>query len=290
MTTMPEQQAAKHRLIDIDGAQIESFQVCSDSNGLCVAASHPADVFNGNTANFLAGITQTSVVCINQRGLGQSSPTEAISLEQMVDDIESVRLRLALPPWVFWGMSGGGWLSQIYALRHPNALAGIIVESACVSFRARLADPECALSPFFPAWRNALQTRGLLAPDSHSDPSPVHDAEWVDVEEVGQVFRRRGGPALLVSPMPIDQHMKRAMPQLWSFDSRDWIKELRIPALVLAGDSDPVVPVHRVRQVHEAIPESTFVVVKDGGHVPSSEQHGEAMAAVRRFLMDRERA
>lgn len=50
-------------------------------------------------------------------------------------------------------MSRGGWLAQIYARRHPDALVGIIVESTCLCFRGRLADSACALSPFFPAWR-----------------------------------------------------------------------------------------------------------------------------------------
>jgi pimeloyl-ACP methyl ester carboxylesterase len=57
--------------------------------------------------------------------------------------------------------------------------------------------------------------------------------------------------------MPLDDDMKRAMPVLWEFDARPWLQELRIPALVLAGNADPVVPVHRVRQVHQALAGST---------------------------------
>ncbi|PYQ56565.1 MAG: hypothetical protein DMF53_25215, partial [Acidobacteria bacterium] len=137
----------------------------------------------------------------------------------MVDDLEAVRRSLDLERWVFWGMSGGGWLAQIYAHRHPDALAGIIVEGACPCFRERLADPVCVLSPFFPAWRGALETAGLLDPESHREAG-LDDTEWIEIPNVGSVFRRRNGPALLISPMPVSDGMRRVMPELWKFDSR----------------------------------------------------------------------
>lgn len=265
-------------------------QVEKIAGALVVAAAHPASAFGADTARLIAGITQTGVVCINPRGLGGSSPASDISFERMVDDIESVRRQLGLPRWVFWGMSGGGWLAQLYARRHPDALAGIIVESACACFRDRLADPACALSPFFPAWHEPLRARGMLVEGSHANASAADDIEWTEVEGVGQVFRRRCGAALLVSPMPIDPDMKRAMPVLWTFDSRGWLDELRTPALVMAGSADPVVPVHRVRALHRALPGSTFVVIEGGGHVPSAEGRPEAVEAVRAFLAEHARA
>lgn len=292
----PTRQTNGQQRIAVQGAQIEVFQlgqlgqVEQSAGALVVAAAHPASVFSADTARLLAGTTQTSVVCINPRGLGGSSPADDVSFERMVDDIESVRRQLGLPRWVFWGMSGGGWLAQLYARRHPDALAGIIVESACACFRDRLADPTCALSPFFPAWREPLQARGMLIEGSHANPSPADDSEWTEVDGVGLVFRRRGGAALLVSPMPVGPDMERAMPALWTFDSRDWLGELCTPALVIAGSADPVVPVHRVRALHQALPGSTFVVIEDGEHVPSAEGRPEAVEAVRAFLAAHTRA
>jgi pimeloyl-ACP methyl ester carboxylesterase len=67
------------------------------------------------------------------------------SLEEMVDRIEGIRRALGLAPWLFWGMSGGGWLAQIYAHRYPEALAGMVIEGGCLCFHERLADPPPAL-------------------------------------------------------------------------------------------------------------------------------------------------
>lgn len=240
-----------------------------------VCAAHPAEPLGEGAVELLTAASGARVVCVSPQ-----RPT----LEEMVDDLEAVRRSLDLERWVFWGMSGGGWLAQIYAHRYPDALAGIIVESACPCFRERLADPVCVLSPFFPAWRTALETAGLVDPESHRDASPADDSEWIEIQDVGSVFRRRNGPALLVSPMPVSDGMRRVMPELWKFDSRAWLSTIRVPTLVLAGTADPVAPVTHVHAVHEAIPGSRWVAVEGAGHVPVAEKRPEAGEAVRGFL------
>ncbi len=269
------------------GVDLEAFRGGTDGDGPVVCAAHPAAAFGVDTVALLAGSAPAGVVCINPRGIGGSTPAGPAPLEQMVDDMEGARGELGLGPWVFWGMSGGGWLAQIYAHRHPQGLRGIIVESACLCFRERLADPGCALSPFFPAWRDALGARGLYAEGSHARPSSGDDTEWIDVAGVGQVFRRRGGPALLVSPLAVDAPMRRAMPILWTFDARAWIGTVRVPTLVIAGSADPVVPLARVRAVHEAVAGSRFFVADGGGHVPTAERRADVAGAVRSFLAAR---
>jgi 3-oxoadipate enol-lactonase len=252
-----------------------------------VCAAHPADGFDAGTVNLLAEVAESSVVCVNPPGVGGSrlvphglQPT----LEQMVDAIETVRQRLGLGPWVFWGMSGGGWLAQLYARRHPRALLGIIVESVCLCFRERLADRDCALSPFFPAWRGQLEALGLIDTNSHAFDVTADAAEWIDVAGVGQVLRRPGGAALLVSPVPLGEGMLRALPSLVAFDARAWLGTVRTPALVIAGGADPVVPVSHVQRVHNALAGSRFLVADGAGHVPSAARDPRAISAVRAFL------
>jgi pimeloyl-ACP methyl ester carboxylesterase len=160
MTTNPEPLPVE-RYLHLRGATLEVFQGSATSGGTVVAAAHPASAYGDGTVRLLADTAQKGLVCINPRGIGASSPVQSPSLEETVDDIEAVRAQFGLNRWVFWGMSGGGWLAQIYGHRHPAALAGMIIESACVCFRERLADPACALSPFFPAWQEKL--RALLA-------------------------------------------------------------------------------------------------------------------------------
>lgn len=265
------------------------------ASGLVLCAAHPADRFEAATVELLADTTHARTVCVNPWRLGSSEASGAPSLDEMVDRVEEVRRRLGIERWIFWGMSGGGWLAQIYARRHPGSLAGIVIESACLCFRERVNDPECVLSPRFPAWQGPLAAAGLLSEDPEDRSASGNDTEWFHVDGVGQVFRRRGGPALLVSPGPLAREMESIMPRLWEFDSRPWIRAIRTPALVLCGTADPVVPVRHARAVHEAIHGSSFQEIEGAGHVPTAGRHPEAAAAFRSFAMhaaalDRRRA
>ncbi|HWB74194.1 MAG TPA: alpha/beta fold hydrolase, partial [Nannocystaceae bacterium] len=129
------------------GARVLEVHATADAPRIC--AAHTTDAFGGATAELLAETASTSAACVTLPKGGAA----IAAFDTIVDELEAVRRELAAPPWIFWGMSGGGWLALAYAHRHPDGLAGIVVESACACFRARLGDPACALSPMFPAWR-----------------------------------------------------------------------------------------------------------------------------------------
>lgn len=266
----------RQQVVILPDARLE-VHVAGDDSDVVVCAAHPVDHFGAQTAQLLAEQTHTKTVCINPR-----QPDElTLSLEAMVDRIETARRMFGLPRWIFWGMSGGGWLAQLYAHRHPDALLGIVVESSCLCFAERLTDSDCVLSPRFPAWRDSLESLGLLAPEARAGFEI--DGEWVDVVGVGQVFRQRGGHAILVSPAPLDNAMKAAMPQLLRFDARGFAASLRTPALVLHGTADPVVPLVHARAVADSIPGAMFVALDGAGHVPTASRHEGVASAFATF-------
>lgn len=287
------------RRIETAHGTLEVISGGAPGGAIAIATAHPAEACGARTAELLGGASAAAVVCVNPRGLGASSPAPPIergrpaddALAAMVDDIEDARRQMEAPPWVFWGMSGGGWLGQLYARRHPTALAGLILESTCPCFRTRLADPACLISPFHPSWRAALAAADLIDPTSHDAVGDARDTEWVDVDGVGAVFRRRNGPALLVSPMALSREMRRIMPALWSFDATPWLAELAVPTLVIGTTADPVVPLERSRALHEAIAGSSFAIIEGGGHVPVNDPRPEITGAVGQavlaFLRDR---
>ncbi len=269
-------------LIAVAEGELEVFQTPTPlAGGPVICAAHPAEAFVAGTAQALSGIAKAQVVCVNPKGIGQSRPEAPCSLEQSVDDLEAVRQQLKLDAWFFWGMSGGGWLAQVYARRYPQSLRGIIIESACSCFAARLADPLCVLSPRFQPWQTALNIAGMIAVNP---PANGEKLEWTEVKGVGQVLRRQGGGAVLVSPVPVSPQMARALPGLLNFDSRPWLGELDLPALILAGTHDPVAPFSHVKAVHDRIPHSIFVAAKGGKHVPSQEKCPEFHQLIQDFV------
>jgi len=286
MSTNPERESGRLTMT-VAGVDLVLSRDFTDGGPL-ICAAHPSEAFGvGTVALLKAAAGPSSIVCVNPAGIGGSTGTFRATLEDIVDDFEQVRLRLGARRWVFWGMSGGGWLGLIYAHRHPEALAGLIVESGCACFRARVTDPTCALSPSYPAWRPTLAAAGLLAERADADdtaPLGRVDTEWIDVAGVGAVFRRRGGPALLVSPMPVGPAMRAMMPVFWNLDARPTLRSVRVPTLIICGTADPVVPVAHARVVHDAVAGSTFVAIAGAGHVPTSERRPEVTVAVQGFL------
>jgi poly(3-hydroxyalkanoate) depolymerase len=66
--------------------------------------------------------------------------------------------------------------------------------------------------------------------------------------------------------------------------SLPWLRRLRQPTLVLAGDEDPVVPVINGRTLARLIPDSRLHVVRGGGHLLLLDQPHDVVPVVRRFL------
>src|SRR6478735_1684902 len=253
-----------------------------------ICASHPIDAFAEKTTRLLANAAGADVVCVNLRGIGGSSALaegESYELTDMVEELEAVRLHLTESPWVFWGMSGGGWLGQLYAQRHPEALRGLVLESICAALSERLVDPECALSPKFPAWQTPLGAAGLLRAGSLATKPPNrHELEWREVIGVGSALCQRGGPALLISPPPPSPTMKRVLPLLLELDARPWLRQLRAPSLVICGTADPILPIRHALALQAAMPGSQFLAVEGAGHVPVAEERAEVGSAVRALL------
>ena len=237
-----------------------------------ICAAHPADTLTDRAAKLLEDAAGVEAVCVN--------PPSHLTFEAMVDFIEEERVRRGIDAWTFWGISGGGWLGQIYARRYPGSLRGVILESICACFRLRLADPDCILSPFH--WRDQLGD--MIDAHSHDEAGDADATEWIPVEGVGFVWRRTNGPALFVSPFPITDQMRAATVEMWRFDSRSWLHEIRTPALILAGDSDPITPLAHARALHEGIVNSRLVVLQNAGHSPVMQRRDDLKEAVRSFL------
>lgn len=67
-------------------------------------------------------------------------------------------------------------------------------------------------------------------------------------------------------------------------DQQKTLRRFRVPALVLAGQSDPIVPVRRQEFLAGMMPQGRLVVIADAGHMPQLEQPETVTAALRDFL------
>lgn len=73
------------------------------------------------------------VIYYDQRGCGLSdyNPGEnGYSVEQAVEDLDSIRKALNIDKWVVLGYSYGGFLAQYYTIHYPERVAGLVLMGA----------------------------------------------------------------------------------------------------------------------------------------------------------------
>ena len=73
------------------------------------------------------------VILYDQRGTGKSAVAvskKTISIDIMVDDIETLRKHLKIKKWIVLGHSFGGMLASYYATKHPSSFESLILSSS----------------------------------------------------------------------------------------------------------------------------------------------------------------
>jgi pimeloyl-ACP methyl ester carboxylesterase len=70
----------------------------------------------------------------------------------------------------------------------------------------------------------------------------------------------------------------------WGWSSLPWLRRLRMPTLVLAGDDDPIMPVASSRMLAWLIPDARLHVVRGGGHLFMVDQPETVLPVIDEFL------
>ncbi|WP_285598851.1 alpha/beta fold hydrolase [Kineosporia sp. NBRC 101731] len=88
------------------------------------------------------------VIMVEHRGVGLSRrddtghdlPVAAITVEAAADDLAAVLQACAVPQAVVYGSSYGSYLAQVFAARHPDQVASLVLDSPLLSAKDDLAD------------------------------------------------------------------------------------------------------------------------------------------------------
>ena len=75
-----------------------------------------------------------------------------------------------------------------------------------------------------------------------------------------------------------------ALEALLSFDLRDAVSDINIPALLIHGEKDNICPVGAGKYLAENLPNAKLEIFKDAGHAPFLTRRAEFNAAVKKFL------
>jgi proline iminopeptidase len=224
------------------------------------------------------------LVYVDHRGTGRSErvPLETCTIEQMADDLEALRALLGLGKVVVLGNSFGGFLAQVYALRHPESILKLILVTTSDShefYAAATEELHKRGTPEQIATAPALFDGTVTTEEEFARwwdvMMPLYFAHWDDKRGSEMVSRIIGNP-LVAAYM-----FATIIPH---YDVRQGLPTIRVPTLVVSGREDWVTPVGESEKIANAIPGAELVIFEQSGHMPFIEEQAGFIDAVKRFI------
>ena len=243
------------------------------------------------------------LIFIDERGSGKSEELEnpkGYTVENMVEDVEAVRVALGLGQISLLGHSYGGVLAQAYALKYQKNLSHLILSSTFSSttamnqvfvkmknnmpgeLRERIDQMERdGLFGHGPDYRKGRYTDDYMIaawgegyfpylyrnrPDENYDPVQNGVMSW-------DLYREMWGSD---GEFIIDGNLK-------SVEYTDRLATIHVPTLIMAGDHDECDP-SLSETMHEKIAGSELVILPKSGHMNFVDQPNLYIATVDGFL------
>lgn len=217
-----------------------------------------------------------TAIRFSHAGIGLSEPpASAPSMRSMADDAAALLTALGIDRAHVFGISMGGVVAQELALNHPQRVLGLALGcTTCGSTHGVQADPGVIRVLADPSGTLEERMRRswplVMASGWDDNPDTVAAAE----AELREALERPIPPALLM------QHLV-AMQQ---FDSWDRLPSLKMPALVIHGDEDQLVPPQNANILAGRIPGAGLRMIPHTGHLFFNEKPQETAAALSEFF------
>ncbi len=213
-----------------------------------------------------------TVLAYDIRGHGRSAaPPGPYSLEQLADDAEALLAHLGVQRTHWVGLSLGGMIGQVLALRHPDRLDRVV-----------LADTNAQVPPAGQAmWaeRAALAHSQGMAALVEATLARWFTPAFAPAEP--EAYRRT---AEQIAATPAEGYAG-CCAAISGLDTLARLPRLTHPALVMVGEQDMATPVSASQQIAQAWPGAELVVLPGAAHLSNLEQPDAFNRELLRFLL-----
>lgn len=220
------------------------------------------------------------VIRFDQRGHGLTGagPDDDYSREAFVADIDAVADTLQLEQFMLGGNSMGGSHTVAYALAHPERLLGLVlVDAGGAPVRSKGGSNigfAIARTPVINQVMRHITPRALV---ERSLRQSVTNQDVVTDEAVDRYWE------LLRFPGNRRASIIRFSRGWIAFEERE-IATLAMPALVMWGIKDALIPVEAGRWYDRTLPVSTLIEYSNIGHLPHEEAPQQSAYDLRAWL------
>ncbi len=215
-----------------------------------------------------------TVVAPDNRGVGGSRTGAPFTLTGAADDAAAVLDHLGTLPAGVLGVSMGGLIACHLAARHPAAVRRLVVASCA----PRLSPSHQRVLRFF----ELVLTRLTPAEAAEALMAFAFSAAFADrypgfVDQAARLWTL--APEDLPGAVAHIAHLRAG------WDLAPLLAAIACPALVLAGELDPIVPAAATRELAAAIPGARYVEIRQAAHSVLAEGGAALLRDITEFLL-----
>lgn len=210
------------------------------------------------------------VIAIDVRGFGRSdkpAAADAYSIDLVVDDILTVLDTLSIERVHYLGSSMGGFFGLAAALRAPERLRSLVLCHTGCRFGIPAAIVRARAAAL--AEQSMDDYARLVVSQALAQPADPFVLEWL--AEIIAANDRHAYACFLTGVLA-------------GFDLSTRVAQISLPALVLGGEQDQVIPMAFSEELHRLLPASQLRMLAGVGHIGYAEDPVRFNAAVLGFL------
>jgi proline iminopeptidase len=276
--------------VTIDGHRVWT---ASGGSGRHIVLCHGGPGGWDDLGDLAAMLTDVATVHrYDQRACGRSGGSSPTTMQQLVDELDALRVAWKAERWIVGGHSAGAALALLYAATFPTRTDAVMYISGTGLDWAhwRLAYHAAAdkrLTPEQRAERARLKAHLAIHPDDRE----VHDAYCVLHWSTDFADRSRAldfAAQLLRPRLLVNWDVNRDVNADWGVIRTDPARRKRLesvaqPVLIVHGQGDPR-PLAAVEGLSHLLPRARVEVIPNAGHYPWMENAAATRQAARAFL------
>jgi pimeloyl-ACP methyl ester carboxylesterase len=213
-------------------------------------------------------------------GLTGPDPKDCYTAACFADTVGRVAANRGLTRFTLGGNSMGGWVSWEYAKLHPEKLDGVILVDAAGAPEAKPKSLPIGFRIMAVPGLNRLAT--VITPRSLVEKSlyqSVSKPQYITPKEVDlywELLRRPGNRDATIKRAATRRNLETAQ--------NKQTPVLAIPALILWGEEDTLIPVTAVKWFESKLPDHKTHIYSATGHLPMQEVAEQSARDVRNWM------
>lgn len=203
---------------------------------------------------------------------GSEAPGDAYSMNDLVDDVRALLNALDIKRVHFVGLSMGGMIGQLFALKYPAMLASLVL----CDTTSRVTEPN----PPVDTWDKRIQDikaggiEGIVEPALQRQfTAPYRAAQPAMMDRMRAIIRQ-------TSPLGY----MGCIHAIKTVYTTNRLEEIQAPTLVIVGDQDKITPIAAAQKIHDRIKGSELLIIPSASHLSNVEQADLFNEAITTFL------